>query len=77
MNLGFLFILLFLPLFTNSEDYTCSDSATLQIVSTQCTSVKWSVARLIDHNNTIESDYYPVVLDFSEQEDRVSVCVFT
>lgn len=58
------------------DDYTCSDSSSLKAVVTQCSSVTWSVARLIDHNNTNENEYYPVVLDFDEQENRVTVCIF-
>lgn len=68
--------LLLLFLLVHCDDYTCSESATLRAVTTQCTAVTWSVARIINHNLTNESDYYPVVLDFDEQEKRVSVSVF-
>ena len=68
--------LLLLFLLVHCDDYTCSESATLRAVTTQCSAVTWSVARIINHNLTNESDYYPVVLDFDEQEKRVSVSVF-
>lgn len=77
-HIMFLFSLFFAFLIAigKGDDYTCSDSSSLKAVVTQCSSVTWSVARLIDHNNTNENEYYPVVLDFDEQENRVTVCVF-
>lgn len=57
------------------DNFTCSDSVSLSTVTSQCSAVTWSVARIIDHNATIESDYYPVVLDLSVQENYVTVCV--
>lgn len=70
------FLLLFVFSIGISDEYTCSDSATLLKTATQCSSVTWSVARLIDYNTTVDSDYYPSVLDLSIQELRVSVYNF-
>ena len=72
---GFLLIILSTILFRKGlcDDFTCSDATTIFAFSTQCSLVTWSVARLVDHNRTIESDYYPEVYDIEEQEERVSV----
>lgn len=76
MFISLILFILLLFLVVHCDDYTCSESATLRTVATQCSAVTWSVARIINHNLTNESDYYPVVLDFDEQEKRVSVSVF-
>lgn len=70
----YVFLLLVIFSIAVGDEYTCSDSATLIKALTQCSSVTWSVARLIDYNTTIESDYYPSVVDLSIQESLVSVC---